>query len=207
MALGDYTPLHYALRRPLIPLAERLMPLTDLSKRATDYINSFLQAALDPLRSHQRIDSLNFLLQHASSHLQEGDIVRCIPDGGLRALDAVLLAPPPVMLPSPSAWLHDHAIGISMAILLRPKLYRWSSSETISILDRVWCQYDLSPSDLVLEICEHEDPEVLKWAIDKGARLTVYSKEQLAEMIRHLPIDWRHMVLQVWDSQNSGGAS
>jgi hypothetical protein len=31
----------------------------------------------------------------------------------------------------------------------------------------------------------------------------VYPKEELAEMISYLPIDWRRTVLQEWDSQNS----
>lgn len=203
-AVGECTPLYYALRRPLIPLAERLIPLTNLSKRASGNVNPFLSAALDSFRFRQRIDALNLLLQGALSYLQERDIIECLEIGGPPAFDAVLLAQPPTIHPSQTEWLRDHAIQIAMATLPSSRLQRRSSSGTIAILDRA-LQYGLILSDLVLPLCSYEDRQVLEWATDKGARLTMYSKDDLSEMIRYLPVDWRNTVLQVWDSQNSNG--
>ncbi|KXN91634.1 Ankyrin repeat domain-containing protein 20A3 [Leucoagaricus sp. SymC.cos] len=204
--IEECTPLYYALWRPLIPLAERLIPLTDLSKRAVGNFNSNLSAALDAMRHRQRIDPLNLLLQHASRYLHERDIFDCVEKGGLLALDAVLLTQPPIIGPSQSTWLHDHAVQIAFATLTSPRVYRRPSSQTISVLDRT-CQYGFSPSDLLQQICEYEDREVLRWAIEKGAKLTMYSRGDLAEMIRYLPTDWQQTVLQAWDSQHSHGAA
>jgi hypothetical protein len=202
MAEGDFTPLSFALWRPLIPVAERIIPLTNLSKRSSGgNFSSYLFAALDALRHRQRIDSLNHYLEHASEYIQPRDVFECVEKCGLPALDAVLQKNPPLMRPSQSTWLHDNATQIAFATLTAQRVHRRPSSQTISVLERA-CQYGLNPSEVIDYICDYEDPEVLSWAIEKGARFTL-SKEDLAEEIRYLPTSWIQTVLRAWDNQHS----
>jgi hypothetical protein len=67
----EFSPLYYALRRRLTPLAERLIPLTitaimkmgDICQiTLSETIESYLRAALIPLRHCPKIDSLSLLL-------------------------------------------------------------------------------------------------------------------------------------------------
>jgi hypothetical protein len=202
-AVGECTPLYYALRRPLIPLAERLIFLTDISSTVNGNINPFLLAALDAFRFRDQRAALDLFLQHGCSSLQERDIINCVEIGGLPALDAVINAQPPIMRPSPKDWFQaaDRLKQVVHAALPSSKLHRRPSSASIAILARVLL-YGLDPSDLVLAVCEYEDKEVFEWATERGAKLTMYPKEDLAEMIRYLPVNWRRMVLQVWDAQS-----
>ncbi|KAL0948340.1 hypothetical protein HGRIS_010926 [Hohenbuehelia grisea] len=202
-ALGDYTPLYFALRRAHLPLAELLLPHTDVTKQIGGNQSLYLMAALDSGRfpgAHDPLGALRLVLPRILPTLQERDIMECVQGGGVLALDTVVKAVPPIMAPNPSEWLRDKALRIAVCALPHSRAHRREPADVIGVLDRA-LSYGLDPSALVGRICEYQDADVLKWAVGQGAKLTQYPRAELAERMRYLGDDWQGFVLELWDAQ------